>query len=1251
MQMRIVILSLQTADAKTMAGPAEKLRELGIEPDVYAINSDDADDDILVYQELVRRTRLADLVYLRCMSDTNRFKRYDKYEKVLEECKGYVLVFSGNAEVTMMKRALFKGSDEEFAQVSRYAASRGPENDLGMMKWFARRLGLSDADPPEPVEQRREGYYHKGMDRDISRDDYLKTLDPEKMTAGILFASSLWIYDNLEAVDALVEAIERRGMNALPVFYSATSYKRDGEPGTKETFETYFTDKGKTIPDVVVVHTSFSVMYNSRDDMGVRISDADNYYHTLLDVPMLHSMSITGDYADFEQDKIGLNKHEISSSVAFPEIDGDIITVPIAYTPKKSGMKKAVPIPDRIERLVDLAYNWAKLRYIPASERRVAILLWQSRPNSGVIGNAAGLDSVESISDLLRRMSECGYTVDNVPENGRQLVEEILDGVTNDLDSMSSGTMREKAVALVPEKDYEKDFRKIPEWDQEMMRKDWGDPPGEICVDGRDVVIPGILKGNVFIGYQPLRGTAEKMEQDIHDPTLFAQHQYLAYYRWIRDSFKADMVIHVGTHGTIEWLPGKNVGMSQKCDPDVVLGGLPNIYPYIVDDPGEGTQCKRRIESVLIGHMPPSMARAGQYEEIEEVEVPLQEYFKQKNSPDAERVSVLVREVYEAAKGHKMLNDLGITEENDPGPEGFLPYIVPLHEYLSEVKDALVRSDLHVLGRVPKDTHFDETVYSLMRLDNGGVRSLRDAFAENEGVDIQKAIGDPAGSLPSGELNSEAVDRVDAELQDFLAWARGTGYDVPACLKKIEEAHGRVSEDLRTSVEYMCQTVVPNVRRMSDEIENIMHGMEGGYVLPGPSGAPTRGNADILPMGRNYYSLDPDTVPSKAAWEIGRKMADQMIERYTAEKGEFPREVGFIIWATDTMKTGGDDVAYILWLLGVRPVWSKAGGQVVDLEVVPLSELKRPRVDVSVNITGLFRDTFPNLIDMIDDAVKLVASLDEGDEDNALAANLRKDIVEGIAEGLTPDEARRRNSVRIFGAPPGGYGTGVNKAIEAGSWKTVQDLADVYIDWCSNGYEKGNYGQKMRDEFVRRFSKVGVTVKNMPDREIDLLDCDDVYEYLGGMNAFVRAYGRKDAMTFMGDGSDPKRTKIRDTKDELRFTFRSKVLNPKFINGLKEHGYRGAAEMANLTEYTMAWGATSDVAEDWMYEGLADKFLFDKDTQEWMQDVNPYAMMNILNRLQEAIERGLWKADDEYREKIKDLFIKTEERIEEITDR
>ena len=1247
--MRIVFVSTQSTDAKFMAMPAEKLRDIGIEPDVYALNSEDADDDILEYQELIRHVKQADFVFMRFMSDTNRFKRFERLEPVLKESKGYVLVFSGNAEITLLNRPLFKGTDEQYAAVTRYAACRGAENDYAMLHYIAYIMGLTKAEPPEPVVQRRHGYYHPRMDIDITKEQYQSTLDPEKMTIGILFASSLWLYRNLDAIDALVDEIERRGMNALPVFYQAVSYKNGDEWSTKQTIEEYFTKDGRCIADAVLIHTQFSVMYNSRDDMGVRISDSDNYYSTLLDVPMLNTLTVTGNYEDFEIDKIGLDKHTISNSVAFPEIDGDVITVPIAYSPKKTQQKRNVPIPDRIEAVVDMAYRWARLRHIPAKDKKVAILFWQSRPNSGVIGNAAGLDGVESIASLMRRMSEEGYTIENVPSCGRDLIDEILNGVTNDLDGLSLQSMREKAVGLVDSEDYKDDyFRTVPEWDRSMIEKDWGAPPGEMMVDRNKLIIPGIIKGNVFIGYQPLRGSADKMEQNIHDPILFTQHQYLAYYRWIRDVFKADIIVHVGTHGTIEWLPGKNVGLSAKCNPDFVLGNMPNLYIYIVDDPGEGIQCRRRIESVLIGHMPPTMARAGEYDELSQVEMPLQEYLSNKNTNDAERRRELVKNVYEAVKKNKMMDDLGITE--DPGIDGFEPYIIPLHEHISEVKDAIIRADLHVLGRVPKENHLDEMIYTLTRLDNGPVRSLRDAFAESMGYDIQALLEDPSGTT-DGKLNSVIVDDLDAQVQEFIRIAREAGFDAGRCLLYIEGKYGKASEDLESSVRYMCGSVVPNVLRMSDEIENLLHGLEGGYVLPGPSGAPTRGNADILPMGRNYYSLDPDAIPSKVSWEIGKRMADQMIERYVSEKGEYPREIGFVIWATDTMKTGGDDVAYILWLLGVKPVWSKTGGQVIDLEVIPVKELGRPRLDVTVNITGLFRDTFPNLIDMIDDAVNLVAHLDEDDEDNALAANLRKDIVDGIASGLTPDEARKRNAVRIFGAPPGGYGTGVNKAIETGAWKTVQDLADVYMAWCSNGYSKGNFGVQMKDEFVRRFSKVGVTVKNMPDREIDLLDCDDVYEYLGGMNSFVRAYGRQDAVTYMGDGSDPKKSKLRDTKEELRYTFRSKVLNPKFISGLKEHGYRGAAEMANLTEFTMAWGATSDAAEDWMYDGLADKFLLDEDTKEWMLDVNPYAMMNILNRLEEAIERGLWDASDEYKEKLKDLFLEVEERIEELTDR
>ena len=1246
--MKITVISVQTADAKIMAEPAERLKDLGIIPEVFAINSDDADDDILIYQELYRNVLASDFVFLRCMSDTARFKRFHKLEKAFEQCKGYVLLYSGNTEVTIMHRDKFRGNDDEFAGVCRYCASRGAENEYGMFCYMARLCGYTDVDPPEPVLQRTEGLYHQGFPRDVTMEQYLPTLKEDRMTAGILFASTLWVYNNLDQIDALVKAFEDRGMNTIPAFYSAVSYSAIDNPGAKPTLMKYFTNGKEVIIDVLVVVTSFSIMGNSRETKGVGTVDEENYFRNILNVPVIHAMTVTGEYNDYENDKIGLNKHDITANVAFPEIDGDIIGYPICYTPKKSGMKRAIPIHDRIERTVDLAYNWAKLGYTAPSRRKVAILMWQSRPDSGSIGNAAGLDTPESVVSILQTLASEGYTVDDVPANGKEFIKEVLEGVTNDLDNLSSKTLREKAVDMIGTSEYRKQFESIPEWDQEQMRKDWGEPPGTICVDGEDIVIPGIVKGNVFIGYQPLRGLADKMEQNIHDPVLFAQHQYLAYYRWIHDVFKADMVIHVGTHGTIEWLPGKNVGMSAKCDPDVVLGGLPNLYPYIVDDPGEGIQCKRRINSVLIGHMPPTMARAGQYKEIEEVEIPLQDYFRLKATASGERKEVLISQILESAREHKMLNDLDLPK--DITPEEFEEHIVDLHEYLSEVKDALVRSDLHVLGRIPVGQHLDEMIYTLMRLDNGDVKSLRDAFADNAGYDFQSLLDNPAG-ITDGKVNSEITDELDAAVQEFVSFCRENDFDIEVCISRIKEIHGRITSELEESVRFMCEKVAPNVLKMSEEIGNMMDGLDGQYVLPGPSGAPTRGNADILPMGRNYYSLDPDTVPSRSAWEIGKRMADQMIEKYTSEKGEFPREVGFIIWATDTMKTGGDDVAYILWLMGVKPVWSKTGGQVIDLEVVPLEELKRPRVDVTVNITGLFRDTFPNIIDLLDDAVKLVASLDESDEDNSLAANLRKDIVEGIAEGLTPDEARRRNSVRIFGAPPGGYGTGVNKAIETGAWKTVQDLADVYIDWCSNGYEKGNYGQKMKSEFIRRFSRVGVTVKNMPDREIDLLDCDDVYEYLGGMNAFVRAYGRKDAMTVMGDGSNPKKTKVRSTKDELRYTFRSKVLNPKFINGLKEHGYRGAAEMANLTEFTMAWGATSDVTEDWMYEGLADKFLLDQDTKEWMEDVNPYAMMNILKRLEEAIERGLWDATDEYKQKLRDLYLEAEERIEELTDR
>ncbi len=1250
MNLKVVSLSIQSSDAKSMMGPSDRLKkDIGLDVDLLCVNHEDADDDASIYSELEEHTRNADFVFIRCMADIFRFKRFEIYEKALRKCKGYVFLNSGNIEVMTMYRDLFRGSDEEFLALRSFAVNRGAENDYGMLIWVAKRLGLTDLPVPEPLVQRPSGIYHPDFPRDVETDDYVATLDKTRPTVGIMFTSNLWIYDNMDHIDALIRSMEHHGMNTLPIFYSGTSFSVEGSEGTRSTVNEYFIKNKNPIIDALVVCTPFSLLVNSRKTQGIKTEDSDNYYHTLLNVPVIHAISLNGEYHDFEKDKIGLGKHDIQSNVAWPEIDGQIISVPICYTPRGNTIKRAVPIPDRIDHISRLTKGWATLRHKPIHERKVAILFYQSRPDSGNIGGAAGLDSIQSVSDMLNKMADIGYWVENVPECGKQLIDEILDNITNDLDNIPAKTMKAKAAGLVTSDNYRTFFSTIPEFDQKMTSEDWGKPPGNICVCEEEIIIPGLVKGNVFIGYQPMRGWADRMGQDCHDPTLFAQHQYIAYYNWIKNVFKADMVMHIGTHGTLEWLPGKNVGLSNKCNSDFILDGLPNMYPYIIDDPGEGIQAKRRIESVIIGHMCPTMARAGTYDELEQVNIPLQEYFKLKNTASEERKELMIAQIYDIAKKNNLLNDLGISD--DPGPEGFEQYITDLHDYISDVKDALIRADLHILGKAPQGKHMMETVYSLSRLDNGNIPSLRYSFADNMGIDLRALMDDPSGFSDGLELNGNIIEEVDESLQTFIGKAMEFNFDREKCLCFLKSEYGTLSEDLITSVSYTCDTLVPNILRMTDELENIMSGLDGRYILPGPSGAPTRGNASILPMGRNYYGLDPGSIPTRPSWEIGKKMADQMIERYIEEKGEYPREVGFIIWATDTMKTGGDDVSYILWLMGVKPLWSPDNGQVNGLEVIPIEELGRPRIDVTVQITGLFRDTFPNMIGLIDEAVKMVIGLDESDECNSLVANLRKDIAGDIKTGMNPDESKKMNSIRIFGAPPGAYGTGVNKIIESGDWKTVKDIADIYLDWCSHGYSKDGYGVGLKNTFIKRFSNIGITVKNMPDREIDLLDCDDVYEYLGGMNAFVRTYGKKDAISVMGDGSDPERLKVRNTAEECRYVFRSKILNPKFIDGLKEHGYRGATEFANITEYVLAWDATSDIVDDWMYEGMAEKFLLDDDTREWMRNANTHAMMNILKRLQEAIERGLWDASEDMKEKLRDLYLDTEGRIEETSEK
>lgn len=1243
--MKIVNFSIQGVDSKMMQNASAAYSENETaQVELFCMNVDEAEEDPLRYQKLVEKTAEADMVIVRCMSDPNRFKRFEQYEEHLKTAKGFVLIYSGNIDVRFLYRDYFRGGDEDFLLLCSYLNYKGYENDYALIRWLDIKSKGSDRELIEPVKQREDGIYHPRFASDVVFEDYVKSLDPDLPTAGLLIPANLWIYGNTDHIDCLVGELEDQGMNVIPVFFTPTTTKTPGLRGTGAVVKDYFMEDGTSRIDVMLVSSMFSQLFNSRDSEGMRTPDEQNFFKQLTGVPVLQAMSVSGEYSDYERNYDSLSKSELKMHVAWPEVDGQIITVPIGHYGSGLGMKRFLPIHDRIVHIAKTAYNWAVLSRIPVEERKVAILMYQSRPDSGRIGNAAGFDTVESTFEILKTLKCEGYDVQDVPESSRQLIDEILEGVTNDFDWTSSVSLREKAVALIGKDDYEKDFQRLEGFNREAILKNWGPPPGPICSEGEDIVIPGIMKGNIFIGYQPMRGWAEQSQSLYHDPEVVIPHQYLAFYRWLKNGFGADAVIHMGTHGTLEWLPGKSVGLSSKCYPDLVLDSIPNIYPYIIDDPGEGIQAKRRSEAVLIGHLNPTMARAGPYGSLSTIENLLQDYFKNKDNSSFERRKEQVSKIYDEAKVNNLFDDLGITE--DPGVDGFEPYLAKLHEYLCEVKDALIRNGLHILGKVPEGGHMDEVIYSLTRLKNGEIPSMRDSLAECMGYDLGSALDDPSGFSSDGELNSSIVDGVDQELQFILEEMRGLDYEESGCMGLLEDRLPVLTESMRICSQYVLQTLVPNIKRTVEELDNLVIGLKGGYVPPGPSGAPTRGNAHILPMGRNYYAIDPDTVPIPSSWEIGKRMAEQMVERYVADKGHYPKEVGVILWATDTMKTNGDDIAYILWLMGVKPVWSRSGGQVNGLAVVPLKDLGRPRIDVTIRITGLFRDTFPNLIDMIDEAFELVSTLDESEEENYLASNLRSEMVRNMALGVSEEEARMRSSARIFGCPPGTYGAGVNHAIESGQWETVKDLADIYITWSSHAYGRNMKGVMMRDSFMQRFGNVDVTVKNMPDREIDLFDVDDVYSYLGGLNAFVREYGKKDSISFMGDNSNPDKVKIRKTDDECRFVFRSKIFNPKYLDGLKEHGYRGVTELAKLTEYMIGWDATSDVLDDWMYEGVAERFLFDEETREWMKRENPHAMMEVMNRLEEAISRGLWEADEETINKLKDLYIDVEDRLE-----
>jgi cobaltochelatase CobN len=1240
-QTRIAFVSTIPTDAMPFISAVKSINEKNGEIVKATLRTGGDFRDFGNLEDFIQFAKKAHMTIVHLMGDLPEF---DKLISALKESGTPVLVASSIFGRNKEFMTLSTVEHEDYRKIVEYLNYGGKKNFENLLLFLTNRFTGASYEVNAPEQPPWEGVYHPDFDYIPTLEEYLqKRITSDKLTVGIWFHHSFWQGENTNSIDSLIRETEHQGANVLPVFFSGAKDANLGIRGLEWVIENYFMKDGKPLVDVVISAMSFtlSASLSSLETAAVLKK---------LNVPIIKAILTCNTYEEWRDTSQGLSFIEIPSSVVMPEFDGILITIPVAamklsemHPLTRTRIIRFEPIPERVAKLVRLSLNWGKLKRIPNREKKVAIIFHNYPPRNDTIGHAFGLDAPVSVMNILRDLKEKGYSVDGLPENGQKLIETIINGLTNDRRWLSSDELAERAIAKIPSEQYSQWFKELPQDVQGKMGADWGNPPGKLFNHKNELLVPGILNGNVFIGLQPPRGYLEDPASIYHSPDLSMPHHYYAYYRWIRDVFKANVIMHIGTHGTLEWLPGKSVGLSASCSPDITISDLPNIYPYIITNPGEGTQAKRRSYCCIIEHLIPAMHNADAYEETAKLNVQLQEYYHAKTA-DQGKLPILQKLIWETVTQAKLDHDLDVTEE--VAFSDFDGFSEKLHAYLQELSDALIRDGLHTLGEPPTDLRLEEFIVTLTRLSNGAVPSLRQSIAEMNGYDYEDLLGNRGKLNDDGRTNGDIINELNCLSLELITRFHGNNFEERSIDSVIMEVLGKTSRNVKRCLTYVSSFLASALAATTDELKNAVSACEGCYVPSGPSGSITRGMADILPTGRNFYSIDPRAVPSPASWKVGVALGDVMLERYLKEEGKYPESVGIIIWAIDTMKTKGDDVAEILYLMGVRPVWEETSGRVVGVQVIPLEELKRPRIDVTIRISGLFRDTFPNVVNLIDDAITLVANLKEPAEQNYIAKHVETEVSEHGGQGVDSEKAREEACYRVFGDRPGAYGCGVSDAIDSKNWKDQTDLSNIYVTWGCYAYGRKNYGVQVPEQFKLRLSKINLTVKNQDSREFDILDGDDWYDAHGGMITAVRTYRGTAPRSYCGDTSDPNRVKVRDTAEETKYVFRSRLLNPKWIQSMKRHGYQGAADLSRTLDTILGWDVTTEVVEDWMYEDIATKYVFDKEMQEWMKNVNPYALQNMVERLLEAIERKLWQAPEEMKQQLQQLYLNIEGLLE-----
>jgi len=1020
----------------------------------------------------------------------------------------------------------------------------------------------------------------------------------EGPTIAVLYYRAQQLAGNTAYIEALCAAIEAAGGRPLPVFCTSL---RNPEPELMRLLETADT----MVVTVLAAGSASPAAVGAGGDDGAW----DVTHLAALDIPILQGLCLTSSRSRWNDNDDGLSPLDVATQVAVPEFDGRIITVPFSFKEiDGDGLISYVPDPERCARVAGLAVNHARLRHVPASEKRLALVFSAYPTKHSRIGNAVGLDTPASAIVLLEALRDNGYQVGEVPgleaRDGDALMHALIERGGQDPDWLTEGQLAGNPIRI-PAALYRDWFAGLPADLAQAMVTHWGPPPGELYVDRSrnpdgDIVVAAIQSGNLVILVQPPRGFGANPVAIYHDPDLPPSHHYLATYLWVRHEFGAHAAIHLGKHGNLEWLPGKTIGMSADCAPDAALGDLPLVYPFLVNDPGEGTQAKRRAHATLVDHLIPPMARAETYGDIARLEQLLDEHANIA-ALDPAKLPAIRQQIWTLMRAARMDHDLGLQGlDGPPEDDSFDDMLLHVDGWLCEIKDVQIRDGLHILGAAPAGTAELDLVLAILR--------ARQLFGGEQHLPgLRQALG----LAEDGSDERTAVDAAEAMARALLAALQAAGWDA-----------GRVAEltdqpGVAAILHFAATEVVPRLAGTAREVSQVLRALEGRYIAAGPSGSPLRGLVNVLPTGRNFYSVDPKAMPSRLAWETGVAMADSLLNRYRADHGDWPRSVGLSAWGTSAMRTSGDDIAEILALLGVRPVWDDASRRVVDLEVIGLAELGRPRIDVTVRISGFFRDAFPHVVTMLDDAVRLVAALDEAPEDNFVRAHVAADIADHGDE--------RRATTRVFGSKPGTYGAGLLQLIDSRNWRDDADLAAVYTAWGGFAYGRGLDGRPAADDMENQYRRIAVAAKNTDCREHDIADSDDYFQYHGGMVATVRALTGTAPAAYIGDNTRPDAVRTRTLSEETRRVFRARVVNPRWMAAMRRHGYKGAFEMAATVDYLFGYDATAGVMADWMYEELTAQYVLEPENRKFLSESNPWALHGMSERLLEAAGRGMWE--------------------------